>query len=104
MTGGKWKLVSVTHETRLAIAVLTSVAVVFSYYGVQFHRGYVKAGFTHFPWAVGVTDLPRCPSCDHIGLSSPILEVLGLSALVFGLFSLRNREEVKSVGEKWRFH
>jgi len=66
-----------------------SAAVVFVYQSVQFHRGYLKQGITHFPWVVGYTDLPHCPACDHIELSSPALEVLGLSALVFGLLSLR---------------
>ncbi len=71
----------------------------FSYYGVQFHRGDVKEGFPHFPWGVGVTDLPHCPSCDHIGLSSPILEVLVLSALVFGLLSLPQLEVAKTLNQ-----
>lgn len=67
-------------------------AIVFSYYAVEFPRGYINEGFTRFPLVVGFTDLPHCPSCDHIGVVSPLLETVVLSLLIFGFLSLLKKE------------
>jgi hypothetical protein len=73
---------------RFIIATLAAAAVVLPYYAIEFRRGYVKEGFTHFPLVVGFTDLPHCPSCDHIGLSSRLFEMVVVSVLIFGFLSL----------------
>jgi hypothetical protein len=73
---------------RLYVAISLGVAIVIAYYAVEFHRGYLKQGFGYFPLLVGFTDIPDCPFCDHIEMRSPLLEMLVLCAIFFGLFSI----------------
>jgi hypothetical protein len=72
-------------RTRFWVSLALGSAILLVYYAPLLAKGYVKTLF--FPLMLTTTDLPHCPSCDHLQMHLPLVEIAFLTAIFYVLFS-----------------